>query len=215
LDPLDVRNGYAAPPGRTAYAAEFVERYRNAQRARVQRLDSVARSLIDERMSARRLTDGAIGERSRRRAGHTEIMTVWRTDADLRCFDLALDPSDRAFGTLWGRNPLVSNYGAVGFARNCTPEAWLSTWSGLSSNAVLAKTARAIEQPTLLVEYSGDTSTFPGVIDGIFDAVGASQKQRLRIRGDHHGRALTQDEEPGRYAAGRAIADWLQNHFRA
>ena len=75
-------------------------------------------------------------------------MTVWRTDADPRCFDLSIDPSDRAYGTLWGRDPRASNYGAVGFARNCTPEAWLSTWSGLSSNAALAKTVPSIEQPS-------------------------------------------------------------------
>ena len=83
----------------------------------------------------------------RRQAAHTPVMVVWRSDADLRCLDLSLDPSDRHPGSLWGKDPYASNYGAVGFARFCTPESWLSTWSGLSSNASLARTARASSSP--------------------------------------------------------------------
>ena len=126
-----------------------------------------ARDLIAARMDARRKAKDGGDEQLRRLGAHTPIMTVWRTDADPRCFDLSIDPSDRAYGTLWGRDPRASsNYGAVGFARNCTPEAWLSTWSGLSSNAALAKTAPSIQQPTLLVEYTGDVSTFPECREG-------------------------------------------------
>jgi hypothetical protein len=138
---------------------------------------------------------------------------VWRTDADLRCFDLSIDPSDRAYGTLWGKDPRASNYGAVGFARNCTPEAWLSTWSGLSSNAALAKTAPYVQQPSLLIEYTGDASTFPNVARDIFISIGSTRKTHLRIRGDHHGRALSKDEELGRTVAGRKIVEWLQGTF--
>ncbi len=49
-----------------------------------------------------------------------------------------LDPSDRAYGSLWGTRPDWINYGAVGFGRVVSPEAWLSTWSALSSNATVA-----------------------------------------------------------------------------
>jgi len=213
LDPLSAANGFAPAPRGATYAPAFVEMYRSAQRARVARLDAIARELIAERMSARKRAKEAADDDRRRRASFTPIMSIWRTDADLRCFDLKLDPSERAFGTLWGKDPFTSNYGAVGFARNCTPEAWLSTWSGLSSNAALAKTTLAIEQPTLLVEYTGDVSTFPSVIRDIYAAIGSSRKTHLRFRGDHHGRALTADEEPGRYIAGRAIADWLRSNF--
>ena len=41
-------------------------------------------------------------------AAFSPIFQVWRTDADPRCFDLSLDPSDRAYGTLWGANQTVS-----------------------------------------------------------------------------------------------------------
>ncbi len=213
LDAIDLRNGFAEPPASSKYSAEFLQRYRAGQRARVARLDAIAKDLIATRLDARKKAKAGADEHLRRVGAHTAIMTVWRTDADPRCFDLSIDPSDRAYGTLWSKDPRASNYGAVGFARNCTPEAWLSTWSGLSSNAALAKTAPSIQQPTLLVEYTGDVSTFPSVAKEIFGAIGSSQKSHVRVRGDHHGRALTDGEELGRTLAGRKIAEWLRQHF--
>lgn len=213
LDALDPRNGFAEAPNASRYSPEFLERYRAAQRARVAKLDAVAKDLIAQRMDARKKAKDGGDERLRRIGAHTPIMTVWRTDADPRCFDLSLDPSDRAYGTLWGKDPRLSNYGAVGFARNCTPEAWLSTWSGLSSNAALPKTVPSIQQPTLLVEYTGDVSTFPQTARDIFAAIGSARKTHIRIRGDHHGRALSKGEELGRNIAGPKIGEWLRDHF--
>src|SRR5690606_36666375 len=116
-------NGYADEPGQSRYSPEFITRYRQAQRERVERLDDVARGLIERRQSARRkIKEGVRDRAARLQAAHTPIMTVWRTDADLRCLDLSLDPSDRAPGSIWGRDPLVSNYGSVGFGRLCSPE---------------------------------------------------------------------------------------------
>lgn len=213
LDPYDPANGYAEPPQGASYAPGFVERYRQAQRERVARLDARAHELIAARMQARGRAKTGDAPADRRLGAHTQVMEVWRTDADLRCRDLSLDPSDRKYGSLWGRDPYASNYGSVGFARLCSPESWLSTWSGLSSNALLAKTAPAIRQPTLLVEYTGDQACFPGTIREIYAALGAADKRHERVRGDHHGRALAPDEEPGRYVAGRLIQDWLREQF--
>lgn len=213
LDALDPRNGFAEAPNASKYSPEFLERYRAGQRARVARLDGIAKDLIARRMDARKKAKDGGDEQLRRIGAHTPIMTVWRTDADPRCFDLSLDPSDRAYGTLWGKDPRLSNYGAVGFARNCTPEAWLSTWSGLSSNAALPKTVPSIQQPTLLVEYTGDVSTFPQTARDIFAAIGSARKTHIRIRGDHHGRALSKGEELGRNIAGPKIGEWLRDHF--
>lgn len=218
LDPLSPANGYAGKSG-TRYSAAFVERYRLAQRARVARIDERARMLIARRHAARqRVKEAAASERQpapedRRLAGHTPIFNVWRTDADLRCFDLTLDASDRKFGSLWGADPYASNFGAVGFARQCTPESWLSTWSSLSSNASLAKTAASITQPALVVEYTGDQACFPADVQRIVNALGSREKEHARIRGDHHGRALGADEEPGRLEAGRVLAQWLRTRF--
>jgi hypothetical protein len=149
----------------------------------------------------------------RRIAAHTPIINVWRTDADLRCFDLGLDPSDRRFGSLWGRDPYVSNYGAVGFARQCTPESWLSTWSGLSSNASLARTAAHLTQPTLVVEYTGDQACFPGDVKKIYESLAAADKEHHQVSGDHHGRSIVPDGPLGRAEAGKILAQWLKTKF--
>jgi pimeloyl-ACP methyl ester carboxylesterase len=215
LDPLSPANGYAGK-GSTRYSPQFIDRYRTAQRERVARIDARARSLIERRQAARQRVkeagQGASAE-DRRVAAHTPIINVWRTDGDLRCFDLSLDPSERKFGSLWGPDPYASNFGAVGFARQCTPESWLSTWSALSSNASLAKTAPAITQPVLIVEYTGDQACFPGDVQRIVEAIASRDKRHERVRGDHHGRALAAGEEPGRLEAGRLLAQWLREQF--
>jgi hypothetical protein len=205
LDPFSPANGFRDFPESAAYAPDFAERYRDAQRKRVETLDAIARDRIAGRLAARKSGDRA-------RGAYQSVMTVWRTDADLRCWDLSLDPSDRNYGSLWGRDPYQSNYGAIGFARLCTPESWLSTWSGISSNAALEFTAPAIEQPTLMVHYSGDQTLFPSDAKGIFDAIGSTEKKSLTFRGDHHGRPLTEGDADGRDGAGEAIGDWLHAH---
>ena len=43
LDLYDPANGFVEPPGETRYEPEFVKRYREGQRARVERLDALAR----------------------------------------------------------------------------------------------------------------------------------------------------------------------------
>ena len=94
-------NGFEAPPGATCYKSDFLARYRKAQRERVDRIDAMARTMIAERMAARsRVKDGDAD--AKWHASHGGIFQVWRTDADPRCFDLSLDPSDRRWGTVWG-----------------------------------------------------------------------------------------------------------------
>src|SRR5207244_13396853 len=112
------------------------------------RLDASARASIEARLRARAAAKEDADLQARIRGAHTPIFQVWRTDADPRCFDLALDPSDRKWGTVWGNDPIASNFGSIGFGRSCTAESWLSTWSGLSSNASFEKCGAAIEQPT-------------------------------------------------------------------
>jgi hypothetical protein len=146
----------------------------------------------------------------KRKAAHTPIMQMWRTDADLRCWDLSLDPSDRAVGTLWGRDPWASNLGSVGFARLLTPESWLSTWSGISSNASFAKCSSAIELPTQMIEYTGDQAAFPSDMSAIYENLASAHKERHRVRGNHHGHALAEGESSGQVVAGKLIQQWLQ-----
>lgn len=210
LDPFDPVNGFVPAPTSSHYTPEFVERYRAAQRTRVHRLDVRARELLAERASAKRqVAEGRGSLASRRRASHTPISLVWRTDADLRCWDLSLDPSDREVGTLWGRDPYASNYGSVGFARMVTPESWLSTWSGISSNASFEKCGAEVTLPSFIIEYTGDQAAFPSDMEAIYAGLGASARRRERVRGNHHGQPLADGEESGQALAGRLLQEWL------
>ena len=213
LDFLAPSNGYA--DGGAHYPPAFVERFRAAQRARVARLDATARQLIETRLAARKRYRNGKSPADRIAGAHSPAMVVWRTDADLRCWDLSLDPSDRAVGSVWSRDPFATNFGVVGFARFCTPESWLSTWSGLTSRARLAETAAAVRQPCLFIEYTGDSVVFPADAAAAYAAIPSADKQRLRLRGDHHGQPLQPGERPGRALAGEALRDWLGQSFPA
>lgn len=213
LDPFSEANGFRMPPDSSSYCPDFIERYRAAQRQRVARIDAIARQRVEQRQSARERVKSGGSRADKALASHGPIFQVWRTDADLRCWDTSLDPSDRFVGSLWGSDPFVSNLGSVGFGRTVTPESWLSTWSGLSSNASLAKCADAIEQPTLLIEYTGDNCVFPSDVNAIYSAIPASSKERHRVRGNHHGQALDEGEVSGQTIAGAQLGRWLQDNF--
>lgn len=214
LDPFSAANGYLASPAISVYSAEFIARYRKAQLARVERIDRSAREVVRVRARARKaLKEGDTSAAAA--AAYTPIFTVWRTDADLRCFDLSLDASDRNYGSLWGRNPLASNLGSIGFGRVCTADSWLSTWSAISTNASMEKCAPSITQPTLMIQYTGDNSVFPADADLIFGWIGAADKRRERFSGDHHGRSVRDGSATPQHEAGAAIREWLQQKFPA
>ena len=213
LFPFAEDNGFKMPRDSSSYTPEFVERYRKAQKARVQRLDDWARGVIAGRMDARKAFKETSDMEQLIASGHTPIKTVWRTDADLRCYDLSLDPSPRKYGSLWGPNPLVSNFGSVGFGRLVTAESWLSTWSGLSSNASMAKTLPDVTVPTLMLTYDGDNSLFPADADEIFSQIGAADKQRASAPGNHHGIPNEKDAPNGREIMGRHMHAWLTERF--
>lgn len=213
LDFMNPANGFAEPPGPSTYSADFIARFRAGQRARVERLDAIAKDLIAQRMSARKRGAESGAQADRVRGSFQQIMEIWRTDADLRCWDLAIDPSDRRYGSLWGNDPYASNYGSVGFARLCTPESWLSTWSGISSKAALELTAPSIQQPALVISYTGDAAVFPTDIARTMELIPASDKQLAEFRGNHHGLAVAQGEKPVRDAVGARIGTWLRERF--
>jgi pimeloyl-ACP methyl ester carboxylesterase len=209
LSAFNPANGFKRPPESASYGTDFLAAYRAAQLERVKRIDAFARSIVARRAEARKRLKASPSRADAIVAAHSPIFNVWRTDADPRCFDLSLDPSERAYGTLWGANPVVSNYGSVGFARTCTAESWLSNWSALSSNASIEKCAPAITQPTLMIEYTGDNSVFPADADQIFATIGSTDKERIKVHGNHHGQPVRPGMPVGQLEAGRALRDWL------
>jgi hypothetical protein len=211
LDPLASANGYAPHPSITRYAPSFIDRYRAAQRARVERIDQIARALIADRMAARSRNKASPNSADALRGAMNSIFQVWRTDADLRCFDLTLDPSDRRWGTVWGADPIASNMGAVGFARVCTPESWLSTWSGVSSNASFDRCGSSLEQPVLMLYYTGDNTVFPSDAAAIYASIRSTTKTRVDVRGNHHGHSLKPGDPLAQDVAVSNAVEWLQS----
>lgn len=208
LDPFAERNGYRPAPESSSYSAEFIERYRAAQLDRIARIDERARAHVAQALDARKKVKAGDAE-NRHRGGTARLITVWRTDADLRAMDLSLDKSDRGYGSVYGRKPEVTNYGIVGFGRLTTPDAWLSTWSALSSNATIAKAGPDMTLPTLLISYTADNCVFPSDFDGIVDTIASTDKQVLTIAADHYGNPVDPGTQRRDHAAG-PIDQWLQ-----
>jgi hypothetical protein len=209
LDAFDPANGFAEPPRSSSYSAEFLERYRAAQRDRVARIDATARAYLARRAEARAAHQRSGEAADRRRALAPHLITVFRTDADPRTVDLALDPSERPYGSLFGARPDLINYGQVGFGRLTTPEAWLSTWSGLSSYADFARCATGVRVPTLFVELTGDQAAFPADSRRMVGALGADDLSHVAVRGTHFGGAIAPDEPTGNQLAADRIESWL------
>ena len=194
LDMYDERNGFKTPPAESRYAADFVERYRAAQRARCARIDAIARRHIEEAGHARtamRAPDFASSSAERRnhiarRAMAPRYMIVYRTQANPNYLDLSIDRSERAVGSIISPRPDLANYSAFGLGRIVTPDAWLSTWSGLSSYAKMSSTLPKVTVPTLVVGANGDQDIFISDVRGEFEASGATDKTLAFIEGADH-----------------------------
>lgn len=213
LNPYSSENGFRPPPEASKYTDEFIAAYRAAQYRRVERIEAMAWKRIHESREAARQFSQTKDPKSRRAALATGVITVHRTDADLRGVDLSIDPNERPYGSLFGRRPDLTNYGIVGFGRNTTPEAWLSTWSGISSRAGLLRCARSVRVPTLLVELTGDQACFPNDALSIVAAFVGDDVSHEQVPGKHFGAALHEGAPTAATLAGAKMSDWLDERF--
>ena len=192
LDMYDERNGFITPSridGSDAkwvsYDAGFVSRFREAQLARVRRIDTIARAMIAENERAEALhNDPDFAKlapfRQRevlQREAFEPVMTIYRTMANLHYVDNYLDPSARDYGSIFSSRPDLMNWKFFGFGRYATPHAWLSTWSGVSSHANQLRDLPQISEPSLFINAGKDQEIFPGT-DAIpmFNAMAAKDK---------------------------------------
>ena len=179
-------NGFREPPQWSKYAPDFVARYREGQLARVRRLDAVARSMIAESTRAEELhadpdfarLDAAVRRDILMREVFEPVMIIYRTQANLHYADPTLDPSPRGYGSLMSERPDLMNFQHRGFARVQTPHAWLSTWSGISSNANTVLTAPKITVPAVVIHAGKDLDVFPETHSRrTFNALASADKQ--------------------------------------
>jgi hypothetical protein len=88
-----------------------------------------------------------------------------------------------------------------------TAEAWLSTWSGLSSRAEIADTGARMTLPALLVSYTGDNCIFPSDDELIAGSLATPSLDRASVAADHYGFPV----ESGRDVATGIVADWVRS----
>lgn len=183
LDPFNPENG---PP----YSPEFVAKYRAAQRARNQRI-----------------TDWAKAELARLRAAGIpdRIFPLFRTWADLRFMDPAIDPSERPCPSCYAGSPPLANRNPLGIGRANTLRTWLSMWSLETSHCRGEEQLAKLDLPSLVIQSLGDTGVFPSDARQIFRALKATDKTLEFLPGTHY----FEDSDQNRERVVDVMAAWI------
>jgi pimeloyl-ACP methyl ester carboxylesterase len=182
LNPFNPDNG---PP----YSADFIARYRAAQRARNQRITDWAKAEL-KRVNA---------------AGIPDILfPLYRTWADLRFMDPAIDPSERPCPGCYRGDPAIANR-LPGIGRANTLKTWLSMWSLETSKCQGREHLQKFTLPALVVQSMGDMGVFPSDARKIFDAIGSRDKTLELVPGAHY----FEDNTAHRESAADLMAAWI------
>ncbi len=182
------------PDNKPPYSAEFLQRYRAAQLARIRRRTAWVRETLEHL----------------RRKGGLEMergFVTHRTMAEPRFFDPRIDPNDRPIGTCFMGDPETVNTGPVGSARFSTLRAWLSQWSYDDTNAHGEKCAARITVPMLAIEHSADDAVPQPHTQRIYEAAASKDKTMACIKGATHyfvGQPELLDQ------AARMCIEWMQ-----
>jgi len=186
LDLYDRRN---SPP----YSAEFLIRYRDAQRARIRRRTAWAIELL---------------EQLRRKGGYEmeRCFVTHRTMADPRFLSAIIDPNDRVPGMCYMGHPETVNASPAGLARFSTLRSWLSQWSIDDTQADGERCARHISVPFLAIENSADDAVPKTHMQRLFETVASADKtMRVIPKANHY--YVGQPELL--YAAVNLCIDWM------
>ncbi|MBL4869098.1 MAG: hypothetical protein JKY67_22275 [Pseudomonadales bacterium] len=192
LDMYDEANGFREPPSPSRYSELFITEYRKAQLARVQKLDDVARAMIAEAKENDRLYHSSqqksFMEKQKigRLAALEQVMVIYRTMANLKYTDPSLDPSTRPYGSLLSDRPDLMNMQYLGFARVLSPQAWLSTWSGLSSNANLVESIATLDVPIFVANAKRVKEIYPSQAQEIWKAVTSTDRTFMEFEANHY-----------------------------
>jgi pimeloyl-ACP methyl ester carboxylesterase len=164
---LDIFNPANGPP----FKPDFLGRFRAAQKERNARIERRVRARLGY---LRGLPNGP----------RDEGFIIYRTLAEPRCLDPALDANDRPPGmTIWG-DPRTLNYGVNSMGRYTSLTAYLSQWSQ-SSRADGPKNLARTKLPVLLLEHTADASVFPSDNEAWAEAA-RHRVTRHKIKGGTH-----------------------------
>lgn len=187
VDPeLDMFADGRYPP----FDADFVDRYRTAQRARNHKVTDWAKEELA------RLEKLGIPDR---------FFILPRTWADLRFVDPTLDPSDRPTPSCYRGDPKQANCGVTGIGAINTLRSWLNMWSLETSQCRSEAHFAALELPAVVIQAKSDTGVFPSDCEQIFSRIAATDKTRIDLPGDHYFR----DPQDARDELATSIAGWL------
>jgi pimeloyl-ACP methyl ester carboxylesterase len=168
---LDIYNPKC--PQQPPYSREFIERFRAAQLGRVRKRTA----WVKDRLHFLRTKSTDEAERG---------FVTYRTMADLRFMDPAVDPNDRKPRWCYLGKPETANTGPVGIGRFSTLRAWLSQWSIDDSNADGPRSAGSITAPLLAIENSADDAVPQPHARIIHDAAASKDKSFQVIKGATH-----------------------------
>lgn len=143
-------------PNKPPFSADFIARFREAQRARNRRITKAAQTMLAEL----RERGGAEIERP---------FITHRTMCDPRWLDPSIDPNGRKPGWCYMGDPRTVNVGPVGLGRFATLRSWLSQWSYDLSNARGPLNAARIRRTPVLQ-----------IVNGADDAVPATHNPTIR-----------------------------------
>jgi pimeloyl-ACP methyl ester carboxylesterase len=165
---LDIYNPKC--PNQPPYSGEFVKRFRAAQLARMRKKTAWVKQTL-KKLKGDELERGFV---------------TYRTMADVRFMDPAIDPNDRKPRWCYLGRPETANTGPVGIGRFSTLRAWLSQWSVDDSNADGPQCARSISVPLLAIENSADDAVPQPHARIIHDAAASRDKTFKVIKGATH-----------------------------
>jgi pimeloyl-ACP methyl ester carboxylesterase len=165
---LDIYNPKC--PSQPPYSEEFIVRFRAAQLARMRRKTAWVKETL-EKLQGDEMERGFV---------------TYRTMADLRFMDPAIDPNDRRPRWCYLGKPETANTGPVGIGRFSTLRAWLSQWSIDDSSADGPRSAASISVPLLAVENSADDAVPQPHARIIHDAAVSKDKTMRVIKGATH-----------------------------
>lgn len=220
LDMYNAANGFKPPPEQSRYTTEFIKDYRAAQLKRIEKLDKLAHEYIADARKHEQLyknetnLDFNSQHQLGRRAAFEKIMVIYRTMANLHYVDHSIDPSKRAYGSLLSDRPDLMNMQYMGFARVLTPQAWLSTWSGLSSKANLPENLKQLSLPVMVINASKDREIYPGDAKTIWHAVQSNDKTFLEFEAEHYFEAeFAAKSHPDVQKVMNEIIPWIKQRF--